>query len=136
MPERGAGLRAARLPVHPARAARGAGGGRGRRARGAARPHPPRPPSRAAGRPHPLTPAADRRGELPAHTTASDGRATLEEMAFAARERGFEYLAITDHSATHGFGNEVSPDQLKTQIEKVHALNERLEGIELLAGSE
>src|SRR6185503_16002039 len=50
---------------------------------------------------------------------ASDGRATLEEMAFAARERGFEYLAITDHSATHGFGNEVSPDQLRKQIEKV-----------------
>jgi DNA polymerase (family 10) len=79
---------------------------------------------------------ADLRGELHAHTTASDGLATLEEMAFAARERGFEYLAITDHSATHGFGNEVSPDQLKVQIEKVRALNERLEGIELLAGSE
>ena len=79
---------------------------------------------------------ADLRGELHAHTTASDGRATLEEMAFAARERGFEYLAITDHSATHGFGNEVSPDQLRVQIEKVHALNEKLEGIELLAGSE
>ena len=78
----------------------------------------------------------DLRGELHAHTTASDGRATLEEMAFAARERGFEYLAITDHSATHGFGNEVSPDQLRKQIEKVHALNERLDGIELLAGSE
>ena len=78
----------------------------------------------------------DLRGELHAHTTASDGRATLEEMAFAARERGFEYLAITDHSATHGFGNEVSPDQLRKQIEKVHALNEKLDGIELLAGSE
>jgi DNA polymerase/3'-5' exonuclease PolX len=78
----------------------------------------------------------DLRGELHAHTTASDGTATLEEMAFAARERGFEYLAITDHSATHGFGNEVSPDQLRAQIEKVHAVNERLDGIELLAGSE
>ena len=78
----------------------------------------------------------DLRGELHAHTTASDGTATLEEMAFAARERGFEYLAITDHSATHGFGNEVSPDQLRAQIERVNALNERLDGIELLAGSE
>src|SRR3954451_21950427 len=83
-----------------------------------------------------LITAADLRGELHAHTTASDGRATLEEMALAARERGFEYLAITDHSATHGFGNEVSPEQLKVQIEKVRALNEKLEGIELLAGSE
>jgi DNA polymerase (family X) len=78
----------------------------------------------------------DLRGELHAHTTASDGHATLEEMALAARERGFEYLAITDHSASHGFGNEVSPDALRAQIERVRALNEKLEGIELLVGSE
>ena len=64
------------------------------------------------------------------------GAATLEEMAVAARERGFEYLAITDHSATHGFGDDVSPDQLREQIEQVHALNEKLDGIELLAGTE
>ncbi len=57
-------------------------------------------------------------------------------MARAARERGYEYLAITDHSATHGFGNDVSPDQLRRQIELVHEANERIEGIELLAGSE
>jgi DNA polymerase (family 10) len=79
---------------------------------------------------------ADLRGELHSHTTASDGKATLEEMAFAARERGLEYLAITDHSASHGFGNEVSPDQLRVQIARVRALNERIEGIELLVGSE
>jgi DNA polymerase (family 10) len=78
----------------------------------------------------------DLRGELHAHTTASDGRATLEEMALAARDRGFEYLAITDHSASHGFGNEVSPDQLRAQIERIRALNGKLEGIELLVGSE
>jgi DNA polymerase (family X) len=78
----------------------------------------------------------DLRGELHAHTTASDGKATLEELAFAARDRGLDYLAVTDHSATHGFGNEVSPDRLREQIERVHALNERLDGIELLAGTE
>jgi DNA polymerase (family 10) len=83
-----------------------------------------------------LVTEADLRGELHSHTTASDGRATLEEMAFAARERGLEYLAITDHSASHGFGNEVSPDQLRIQIARIRALNERIEGIELLAGSE
>ncbi len=54
----------------------------------------------------------------------------------AARERGYEYLAITDHSASHGFGNDVSPEQLRRQIELVREANERLEGIELLAGSE
>ncbi|HEX3318509.1 MAG TPA: DNA polymerase/3'-5' exonuclease PolX [Solirubrobacteraceae bacterium] len=83
-----------------------------------------------------LVTEADLRGELHAHTTASDGTATLQELAFAARERGLEYLAITDHSATHGFGNEVSPERLREQIERVHALNEKLDGIELLAGSE
>jgi DNA polymerase (family 10) len=57
-------------------------------------------------------------------------------MALAARERGYEYLAITDHSATHGFGDDVSADQLRRQIELVRAANAQIEGIRLLAGSE
>ncbi|MHB8233968.1 MAG: DNA polymerase/3'-5' exonuclease PolX [Solirubrobacteraceae bacterium] len=79
---------------------------------------------------------SDMRGDLHSHTVASDGHNTIEEMAQAARERGYEYLAITDHSASHGFGNDVSPEQLRRQIELVHEANERIEGIELLAGSE
>ncbi len=75
-------------------------------------------------------------GDLHSHTIASDGHNTIEEMALAARERGYEYLAITDHSASHGFGNDVSPEQLRRQIELVHEANARIEGIELLAGSE
>jgi DNA polymerase (family 10) len=78
----------------------------------------------------------DIRGDLHSHTVASDGRSTIEEMALAARERGYEYLAITDHSATHGFGNDVSPEELRDQIERVHEANARINGIELLAGSE
>jgi DNA polymerase (family 10) len=78
----------------------------------------------------------DIRGDLHSHTIASDGHATIEEMALAARERGYEYLAITDHSASHGFGNDVSPQELLRQIELVHETNARVEGIELLAGSE
>ena len=78
----------------------------------------------------------DIRGDLHCHTTASDGKNTIEEMALAARERGYEYLAITDHSASHGFGDDVSPEQLRRQIELVREANARLEGIELLAGSE
>jgi DNA polymerase (family X) len=78
----------------------------------------------------------DIRGDLHCHTVASDGHNTIEEMAAAARERGYEYLAITDHSATHGFGNDVSPDQLRRHIEMVHEVNARMDGIELLAGSE
>jgi len=83
-----------------------------------------------------LVELGDIRGDLHSHTVASDGHNTIEEMALAARELGYEYLAITDHSASHGFGNEVSPEQLRRQIELVHEANERLQGIELLAGSE
>jgi len=78
----------------------------------------------------------DIRGDLHSHTIASDGHNTIAEMGRAARELGYEYLAITDHSASHGFGNDVSPEQLRRQIELVRAANERLTGIELLAGSE
>jgi DNA polymerase (family 10) len=78
----------------------------------------------------------DLRGDLHCHTVASDGRNTIEQMALAARERGYEYLAITDHSASHGFGNDVSPDELRRQIERVTEANAAIEGIELLAGSE
>ncbi|MBA3301150.1 MAG: DNA polymerase/3'-5' exonuclease PolX, partial [Thermoleophilaceae bacterium] len=83
-----------------------------------------------------LIEVADIRGELHCHTTASDGRASIEEMAAAARERGYDYIAITDHSATHGFGNDVSPDQLWAQIERIRELNKATKGFELLAGSE
>jgi DNA polymerase (family X) len=78
----------------------------------------------------------DIRGDLHSHTVASDGHNTIAEMAHAARELGYGYLAITDHSATHGFGNDVSPEQLRRQIELVHAANASIDGIELLAGSE
>jgi DNA polymerase (family 10) len=89
-----------------------------------------------AGRLPELIELRDIRGDLHCHTTASDGKSSIEEMAHAARDRGYEYLAITDHSASHGFGNDVSPEQLRRQIELVHEANARIEGIELLAGSE
>ena len=57
-------------------------------------------------------------------------------MALAARERGYEYLAITDHSASHGFGNDVSPDELRRQIARIAEIDAGIEGIRLLAGSE
>jgi len=83
-----------------------------------------------------LVEVADLRGDLHMHTTLSDGRDTLEQMARAALERGYEYVAITDHSATHGFGNHVTPDELERQIERVQALDARMEGITVLAGTE
>jgi DNA polymerase (family 10) len=78
----------------------------------------------------------DLRGDLHMHTIASDGRNTVEQMALAARDRGLEYIAITDHSATHGFGNHVSPDDLRRHIERIHEVDARLEGIRVLAGTE
>jgi len=83
-----------------------------------------------------LVTLADMRGDLHMHTTASDGHNSIEQMARAALERGYEYIAITDHSATHGFGNHVTPDELERQIERVAEVNARLEGIEVLAGTE
>jgi DNA polymerase (family 10) len=77
---------------------------------------------------------ADLRGDLHCHTTASDGTASIQEMAQAARDAGYEYLAITDHSASFGFGDEVSPERLLEQIERIRAVS--VDGIELLAGSE
>jgi DNA polymerase (family X) len=76
------------------------------------------------------------RGDLHLHTTLSDGRGTLEQMANAAQARGYEYIAVTDHSASFGFGNDVQPDALRRRIEEVRELNERLEGFQVLAGSE
>jgi DNA polymerase (family 10) len=78
----------------------------------------------------------DLKGDLHCHTTLSDGRNSVEQMAQAARERGLEYLAITDHSATHGFGNHVTPDALRAQIERVREFNASLDGFELLIGTE
>ena len=77
------------------------------------------------------------RGDLHCHTTLSDGRNSLEEMAEAARRRGYAYLAVTDHSASHGFGNDVSVRQLAKRIEEIRAWNETApRGFRLLAGSE
>ena len=78
----------------------------------------------------------DVRGDLHAHTTLSDGRNTLEEMAEAARARGYAYLAITDHSASHGFGDDVTAERLWKRIEEIAAWNRGRRGFRLLAGSE
>src|SRR3954453_18333948 len=83
-----------------------------------------------------LITADDMRGDLHCHTTLSDGRQTLEQMVEAARGRGLEYLAVTDHSASHGFGDHVTPEALAERIEEIHALNASLNDFEVLAGTE
>jgi DNA polymerase (family X) len=90
----------------------------------------------AAGTLPELVTLEDLRGDLHSHTVLSDGRQDVEAMAAAAQAKGYEYLAITDHSASHGFGNDVSPDALRAQIERVRGLNAELDGLELLIGTE
>jgi DNA polymerase (family X) len=90
----------------------------------------------AAGTLPELVTEADLRGDLHSHTTLSDGLQDVEAMVEGARARGYEYLAITDHSASHGFGNHVDPDALRSQIERVRTLNEELDAFDVLIGTE
>jgi len=83
-----------------------------------------------------LVEIGDVRGDLHSHTTLSDGRNTLAQMADAAQERGYQYLALTDHSATHGFGNHVTDEMLWERVEEVRRWNKGRHGFRLLAGSE
>jgi DNA polymerase (family X) len=76
----------------------------------------------------------DLRGDLHCHTTASDGTASIEQMATAARDAGYNYLAITDHSASFGFGDDLSPLRLSEHVARIRSAS--VDGIELLAGSE
>ncbi len=78
----------------------------------------------------------DLRGDLHMHTTASDGRADAEAMAVAARAAGLEYIAITDHSRALAMANGLDETATLAHARAIRQLNERLEGITLLAGIE
>jgi DNA polymerase (family X) len=85
-----------------------------------------------------LVELGDIRGDLHSHTTLSDGKNTLEEMASAAKAKGYGYFAVTDHSATHGFGDHVTPERLEERIDEIAALNAELGSsrFRILAGTE
>jgi DNA polymerase (family 10) len=76
------------------------------------------------------------RGDLHCHTTWSDGRASVEEMGRAARERGYEYLAICDHTPAVGAVTGLRPDDVRRQAEEIAAANERLAPFRILRGIE
>lgn len=78
----------------------------------------------------------DIRGNLHTHSTDSDGKASIEEMAQAAIERGYEYLAITDHSSHVGVVQGLEDDEVREQAERIRELNEELDDLSLLAGIE
>jgi DNA polymerase (family X) len=76
------------------------------------------------------------RGDLHCHTTWSDGRASVEEMGRAALERGYEYLAICDHTPAVGAVTGLTPDDVRRQAEEIAAANERLKPFRILRGIE
>ena len=78
----------------------------------------------------------DIRGDLQMHTTASDGRNTIEEMGEAAKNLGYEYIALTDHSQAVTVANGMDEKRTLEQIKKIRAAQERVPGIRLLAGIE
>ena len=83
-----------------------------------------------------LVELGDLRGDLHAHTRATDGRNTLREMAFAAKARGLQYLAITEHSQRETMARGLNAVRLAKQIDEIDRLNAELQGITLLKGIE
>jgi len=78
----------------------------------------------------------DIKGDMHIHTNASDGSCDLSELAEAARDLGYKYVCVTDHSHSSAIANGLSAKQLAGQIEQIRKFNEKLKGISILAGSE
>jgi DNA polymerase (family 10) len=88
------------------------------------------------GEPPPLVELEAICGDLHCHSTWSDGRASIEEMARAARERGYEYLAICDHTPAVGAVQGLDADAVRRQGEEIAAANEVLAPFVVLRGIE
>ena len=78
----------------------------------------------------------DIRGDLHSHTNATDGHATLKEMVEAARELGYEYLAVTDHSKRLTVAHGMDKRRLLAQVEAIDKLNAKLKGFRILKSME
>ena len=79
---------------------------------------------------------SDIRGDVHMHTVETDGRNTIEEMAEAARERGYEYMAITDHSKNLAFANGLTDERALAHIERIRDAEKKIGGIRIFAGIE
>ena len=88
------------------------------------------------GEPPPLLERTDIRGDLHVHTTWSDGKASVLEMATAARDLGYEYLAICDHTPNVRVVPGLDADELRRQAEEIAAVNEELAPFRVLRGTE
>ncbi|HWP44150.1 MAG TPA: DNA polymerase/3'-5' exonuclease PolX [Blastocatellia bacterium] len=78
----------------------------------------------------------DIRGDLHMHTTWSDGHNTVREMVEAARQRGYEYIAITDHTKACTIANGNTPEELLAEIEEIEAVAREFDDIRVLKGAE
>jgi DNA polymerase (family 10) len=83
-----------------------------------------------------LVTRGDIQGDLHMHTTASDGSHSIEQMAAAARDMGYAYIGISDHSQSLKIAGGVSEETLWMQIRKIEQLNEQLNGIHILKSAE
>jgi DNA polymerase (family 10) len=88
------------------------------------------------GEPPALVEEHDIRGDLHCHTTWSDGRFSVEEMGRAARERGYDYIAICDHTPAVGAVRGLTADDVRRQAQEIAAANERLAPLRILRGIE
>jgi DNA polymerase (family 10) len=79
---------------------------------------------------------SDIKGDVHVHTDWSDGHDSIEDMAKAARALGYQYMAITDHSAGRGIAHGLSEERLRQQIEEIKRLNEKIKGIHIFTGTE
>jgi len=78
----------------------------------------------------------DIKGDFHAHTKASDGNCSISELVEAARDLGYKFICITDHSKSSAIANGLSAKQLAQQIKEIHKLNDKLKGIIIFAGTE
>jgi DNA polymerase (family X) len=78
----------------------------------------------------------DIKGDLHIHTEWSDGVNSIEEMAEAARNKGYKYIAITDHSGGLGIARGLNVKKIENQIEQIHELNNKYQGFRILSGLE
>ncbi len=79
---------------------------------------------------------SDLQGDVHMHTVETDGKCTIEEMAEAAREHGYKYMAITDHSKNLAFANGLDDQRAEAHIKKIRAAAGKIQGITIFAGIE
>ncbi len=78
----------------------------------------------------------DIKGDFHTHTDWSEGTNTLPEMAEAARKRGYEYIAVTDHSRAIGITHGLNEERMLAQIKEIGKLNDKLSGFRIFTGTE